>query len=160
MPDRRWSQVRAVRIDADAATVFGLLTAVELWPALFPHIRSARVIRRDGPRRLVEVRARWRGLPLGYRSVVSVDASQQTFSIRHLTAWTRGSTATCSLAPVRGQAREVELTLHQSVVVPIPLVGAPLARGFIGALVARELGHAMLARLKAIAEGGSLADRG
>ena len=44
---RRASSTRRTHPCGPIATVFTLLAEVELWPALFPHIRSARVLRRD-----------------------------------------------------------------------------------------------------------------
>ena len=157
-----WSRVVTRRIHADHATVFTLLAEVELWPALFPHVRSARVLRRDGRRRLIVVRARWRGLPLGYTAVQTVDAPQGRMTIRHLSRLTRGSVAVWDVRPAPDPGAptdDVELSVHQQVVVPIPLVGSLLAHCFVGGRVARDLGQAMLERVKQVAEGGSLADR-
>ena len=158
-----WTRVAATRIQADRATVYNLLAEVELWPALLPHIRSLRVLRREGRRRLVAVRASWRGLPLGYTAVVTVDPARSSMTLRHLSRLTRGSVATWTVHPAPstgGPADGVELTVRQHVVVPLPLVGPLLAEAFVGGRVARELGPAMLDRIKEIAEGGSLAGRG
>ena len=158
-----WTRVLARRISAERATVFNLLAEVELWPALFPHVRSARVLRRDGRRKLFRVRARWRGLPLSYTAILTVDAERGEISIRHLSRLTRGSVAIWSVLPAVHHAGAsgdgVELRVQQQVIVPIPLVGGILARGIIGGRVARDLGQSMLDRLKEVAEGGSLADR-
>jgi hypothetical protein len=156
-----WTRVVTRRIQADRATVYTLLAEVELWPALCPHIRSLRVLRREGHRRLMVVRVSWRGLPLGYRAVVTVDPARASLTIRHVSRLTRGSVATYAVHPVAvsGPDAGVELTFRQHVVVPIPLVGPLLARAFVGGRVARDLGQAMLDRLNEIAEGGSLADR-
>ena len=157
-----WTRALTVRIRADRATVFSLLAEVELWPALFPHIRSARVLKRDGRRKLVAVRARWCRLPLGYRAIVTLDPGQGQVTIRHLSRLTRGSVATWAVRPIirtSDLGHEVELSVEQQVIVPLPIVGRLLARRFVGGAVARDLGQAMLDRLKEIAEGGSLADR-
>lgn len=156
-----WTRELTRRVDADPATVFSLIAEVELWPAIFRHIRSARVLRRDGRRRLVVVKARWRGLPLGYTAVQTVDNYYRWTSIRHLSRLTAGSVATFSVPVARttGAGPAADVHVKQSVTVPIPLVGDRLARAFIGGRVARELGDAMLDRVKEIAEGGSLADR-
>src|SRR4051812_40196026 len=91
-----WSREVSRRIHADATTVFSLLADVEFWPALFPHVRSARVVRRhrDGRRRLIVVRAAWKGLPLEYTAVQTVDSYYRSMSIRHMSRLTGGSTAT------------------------------------------------------------------
>ena len=140
--------------------MFHLLAEVELWPALFAHIRSARVLKRQGRQRLIVVRATWRGLPLGYRAIETVDAEQGVVTIRHLSRLTRGSIATWTVRPnfdADGASNGVDLTVHQRVIVPVPIVGGLLARELVGGRVARDLGAGMLRRLKEVAEGGSLA---
>lgn len=153
-----WTRTLSRRIDADCATVFHLLAEVELWPALFAHVRSARVLRRDGRRRLIVVRATWRGLPLGYRAIEAVDPQQGIVTIRHVSRLTRGSVATWAIRPPSG-VDGIDVTVHQQVIVPVPIVGGLLARELVGGRVARDLGEAMLERLKEVAEGGSLADQ-
>ncbi len=157
-----WTRVLSRRVYADRATVFNLLAEVELWPALFPHVRSARVLRRDGRRRLILVRVRWRGLPFGYTAIQTVDDGRGQMTIRHVSRLTKGSVAIWVVHPATnpvGQVDGVELRVRQQVVVPIPVVGGLLARGLVGGRVARDLGQAMLERVKAVAEGESLADR-
>jgi hypothetical protein len=51
------------------------------------------------------------------------------------------------------------VTAEQQVVVPLPLIGGPLARRFVGGRVGRDLGQKILDRIKEIAEGGTLAGR-
>jgi hypothetical protein len=147
------------RIHADRATVFNLLAEVELWPALFPHIRSSRVLRRDGRRRLIVVRTRWHGLPLGYTAIQTVDTYYYWMSIGVIGGLTNGSSATFVVKRAPGDPDAVVVEVDQRVVVPVPLVGEFLARSLVGGRVARDLGEAMLDRLKEVAEGGSLADR-
>jgi hypothetical protein len=157
-----WTREITQRVQADVSTVFYLLANVEFWPALFQHVRSARVLRRDGQRRLVSVHATWHGLPLGYTAVQVVYPEDGQMTIRHVSPLTRGSVAVWTVIPVDCPSRPnraIDLSVRQQVIVPVPIVGSALARGFIGGLVARDLGQAMLDRLKAVAEGGSLAER-
>lgn len=156
-----WQRLTTIRIRASTDAVFALLAEIELWPAIFPHVHSARVLRRDGVRRLVAVQARWRRLPLGWRAVQTLDRARGHISIRHLSPLTAGSVATFDLSPTRDADGQdaVDLTFRQDVVVSLPVVGTYLARQFVGGLVAREQGEALLARLKYVAEGGSLAGR-
>jgi ribosome-associated toxin RatA of RatAB toxin-antitoxin module len=157
-----WIKMDARRIRADHDTVFNLLAEIELWPALFPHIRSARVIRREGDQKVVVIRATWHGLPLSYTAIETVDRARGQMTIRHVSRLTRGSVATWTISPAKrptGEPDGVELRLRQHVDVPIPLVGDLLARSLVGGSVARDLGEAMLDRIKAVAEGGSLAHR-
>jgi ribosome-associated toxin RatA of RatAB toxin-antitoxin module len=154
-----WTQELRARVQADATTVFNLLAGVELWPALFQHVRSARVLRRDGQRRLVVVRVAWRGLPASYTAIVTADVDRCRLTIRHLSPMTRGSEATWTVSPTSELDDAVDVDVVQHVIVPLPIVGDLLARELIGGRVARDLGQSMLDRLKEVAEGGSLADR-
>lgn len=156
-----WRRVSSIAIQASRSTVFTLLAEIELWPAVFPHVRWARVLRRAGPVRLVAVGARWRGLPLGWRAVQTVDADAGAMTLRHVSPLTAGSIATFRVTPASGPTvpDAVVVTFEQCVNVSLPLFGGWLARRFVGGLVARDQGDGLLRRLKEIAEGGSLAGR-
>ena len=157
-----WTRATRIRIHSNRATVFNLVAEVELWPALFRHIRSARVLRRDGRRRLITVSAVWRGLPFAYTAIQTVERDEWRTEIRHISRLTRGSIATCGVIPVASldaPGEVVDVDLHEQVIVPVPAVGDRLARRFIGERVVRDLGQSMLDRLKEIAEGGSLSGR-
>jgi hypothetical protein len=157
-----WRRTFAGRVYADRQTVFRLLADIELWPAFIRHVRSARVVRRDGRRRLVKVRASWRGVPIGWTAVETVDYVYCWMSLRHVSRLTGGSVATWSVGPELrvGDGRSaVDVSVEQQVRVPLPLIGGLLTRRFVGGVVARELGQAILDRVKEIAEGGSLAGR-
>ena len=157
-----WTREFAGRIRADRRTVFNLLAEMELWPALFPHIRSARVVRRDGNRRLVVVRASWHGVPIGWTAIETLDEAEGRITLRHVSRLTRGSIAIWSVGPTMtlddgGPA--VDVSVDQEVTVPLPLIGGLLARRFVGGGVARGFGQAILDRVRQVAEGGSLAGR-
>ena len=157
-----WTRRSTHRVLAARRTVFNLIAEVELWPALFSHVRSARVLRREGRRRLVAVSARWHGLPVCYRAIQSIEDEAYVMTIRHVSRLTRGSLETWSVLPAPDAATEdrcVDLLLEQAVVVPVPLIGDILASRFIGGQVACELGVTMARRVQEIAEGGSLAGR-
>ena len=157
-----WSRRASYPIRADRCTVFNLITEVELWPVLFRHIRSARVLRRNGRRRLITVKVRWKGLPLGYTAIQTIDDEGFETTIQHVSPLTRGSAVTWSVLPADDADLAylgVELRLEQRMTVRVPLVGGILAIGFIGGQVARDLGHQMARRVQEIAEGGSLAGR-
>lgn len=157
-----WTRAIRIRIHSNQATVFNLAAEVELWPALFRHVRSARVLRRDGRRRLIAVRAIWRGFPFGYTAIQVVQPDEGWTEIRHISRLTRGSIATWGVIPAAGSdtpGEVVDVELHEQVVVPVPAVGGLLARRFIGEHIVRDLGLSMLVRLKEVAEGGSLSGR-
>jgi hypothetical protein len=155
-----WTREPRVRVRADRQTVFRLLAEIELWPAIIPHIRSAQVIRRRGPHRLLVVRASWYGIPIGWRMVETVDPAAGTVALRHLSPLTRGSAATWTVTDAFASAdggRAVDLVASQQVRVPLPVIGGLIARRFVGGMVARAFGQAILNRVKEIAEGASLA---
>jgi ribosome-associated toxin RatA of RatAB toxin-antitoxin module len=157
-----WNRVDLRRIRAEHDTVFNLVAEIELWPAIFPHIRSARVIRREGDQKVVAVKATWRGLPLSYTAMETVDRGRSQVTIRHTSSLTKGSVATWMVLPAPDsvdQTDRVELRVRQNVVVPIPLVGNRLADWFVGGIVARDLAAEMLDRIKEVAEGRSLAEQ-
>jgi ribosome-associated toxin RatA of RatAB toxin-antitoxin module len=144
-------------IRADVSTVYMLVAELELWPALIPHIRSARVIQRMGDRRLVSVRASWRGVPVGWRAIQLREPGSGRVTFRHLMPVSRGTTVTWTVRQI--DAETVSLSVEQrlklaSFVPARPLVTELLARG-----VGPELANLMLLRFKYIAEGGSLAGR-
>jgi hypothetical protein len=158
----QWTRRFTGRIYADRRTVFYLLSEIELWPAFLAHIRSARVVRRDGRRRLIKVRASWRGLPIGWTAVETVDAYYFWMAVRHVSRLTGGSLATYCVGPEKRLADgrvAVDVTVEQQVTVPLPVIGGLLARRFVGGVVARRFGQAILDRVKEVAEGGSLAGR-
>jgi hypothetical protein len=160
--DAQWRRRFGGRIYADRPTVFRLLADIELWPAFIPHVRSARVVRRDGRRRLVKVRASWHGIPIGWTAIETVDEVYCWMALRHVSRLTGGSVATWSVGPeqrLEDSRIAVDVTVEQQVTVPLPFIGGLVARRFVGGMVARELGQAILDRVKWVAEGGSLAGR-
>lgn len=149
------AEIRA-HINAGLPTVFRLASEVELWPALIPHVRSARVLQRRGQQRLVAVRVCWHGLPLAWRAIHTLDRDAGTIAFRQVTGPARGSTVRWRIVPAGGGG--VDVSMGQTARVWWPLPG----RGFVLPLaerVGRELGETTLARIKQIAEGGSLAGR-
>ncbi len=141
-------------IRSDAATVYRLLAEVELWPAVFPHIASARVLRRLGSRRIVSVRAVWRGVPVGWRALQVRDDAARTITFTHVNALSRGSGVTWTLTP---EGKGVRVTVSQHVRLHVPVVGRWLAEHLLLRHIGPEMACVMLARLKEVAEGGSLA---
>ena len=74
-PAPAWSRQLSAPIEAGGETVFRLLAEAELWPAIFRHIKSVRVLKRDGHRRLIAVRASWHGIPIGDEDVARLRES-------------------------------------------------------------------------------------
>jgi ribosome-associated toxin RatA of RatAB toxin-antitoxin module len=143
-------------ISADAATVYRLLAEVELWPAVFPHIASARVLRHHGGRRIVSVRASWRALPVGWRALQSCDAAAGAITFSHVNALSRGSSVAWTITP---EGEGVRVGVSQQVRLHVPIIGCWLATHLLSRYIGPEMARVMLARLKEVAEGGSLAGR-
>jgi ribosome-associated toxin RatA of RatAB toxin-antitoxin module len=141
-------------IRAEPETVYRLLAEVELWPAIFPHIGSARVLQRFGERRIVAMRASWRGLPVGWRALQVRDPAGRQITFRHLNALTRGSGVAWTITP---KADGVCVAVHQRVRLHLPIVGGWFAEQVLLRRVGPEMARVMLARLKEVSEGGSLA---
>lgn len=140
-----------VTVAAPAETVFRLAAEVELWPALLPHVRSARVLERRGRRQLFTVRARWRGWPVGWLAVAELDAARGSIRVRHTSPLTRGTTELWSVAPFPDGE-----TCRLAVQIELPSRAPGVVRR-LGARIARDLAEMTLARLRAVAEGASLA---
>jgi hypothetical protein len=155
-----WTCDLAARIYADRETVFRLLAEIEFWPALFRDVRSARMLRRDGRRRLLAIQTSWYGLPIGWTAMQTINPDQGRMTLRHLSPLTRGSIITWDVRPAAdadGQGSAVDLIVHQAVTVPLPVTGWLLAERFVGDRLRQTFGQTMLDRIKHIAEGGSLA---
>lgn len=142
-------------IRADAATVYMLISELELWPALIPHVHSARVLRRMGNRRLVSVQASWHGVPVGWRAIQLSEPEHGRVTFRHLVRVSRGTTVTWTIHPV--DAGAVILRVEQTVKLASFVPGRRLMAGFLTDTVGPQMARLMLDRIREIAEGGSLA---
>ena len=145
------------RIRADAAVVYMLVAELELWPALIPHVRSARVLRRMGNRRLVSVRASWRGLPVGWKAIQTLEPEVGRITFRHLVPVSRGTTVSWTIRQV--DAETTVLRVEQQVRLASFVPGRQLLAGVLADRVGPEMARLMLDRIREIAEGGSLAGR-
>jgi hypothetical protein len=132
------------RINADRATVLRLVAEVELWPALFPHLRSARLLQQAGARRLIELRTGWLRPGRRWRALQTLDEAAGTVTFQVGRRPGHPSSVTWQIAPIADTADPAcEVTVACS-----ERSGSALA-----------LGPVMLARVREIAEGGSLAGR-
>ncbi|MGE3267571.1 MAG: SRPBCC family protein [Chloroflexota bacterium] len=146
-----------VSIQADPATVYQLIAEPELWPAILPHIRAARVLRRTGSRRLVSVAASWRGLPVGWRAVQQLEPSARRVTFRHVMPVSRGTTVTWTV--MQDAAGTTILRVQQQMRLARWLPGRCLLQRLLTAKIGPEMARQMLARLRYVAEGGSLSGR-
>lgn len=157
VPDSRLQAFETV-VQADAAVVYQLVTELELWPALIPHIKSARVVERLGRhRRIVSVRASWRGVPVGWRAIQLSEPEHRRVTFRHLIAATRGTTVVWTVEPISANA--VRLRVEQRVRLARFVPGRAVVRSIMTDRIGPEMAHLMLERIREIAEGGSLAGR-
>jgi ribosome-associated toxin RatA of RatAB toxin-antitoxin module len=79
-----------LRVRADAATMYGLVAAVEAWPRLLPHYRRVTVLRDDGQRRVVEMRARRDLIPVAWTAEQRLFPSEPRVAFTHVGGITRG----------------------------------------------------------------------
>ena len=146
-----------IRVRADAAVVYMLVAELELWPALISHVHSARVLRRMGGRRLVSVRASWRGVPVGWRAIQTLEPEQGRITFRHLVPVSRGTTVTWTVRQIDGET--VMLSVEQQIKLASFVPARQLVTGVLASRVGPEMAQLMLDRIREIAEGGSLAGR-
>lgn len=144
-------------IRAKFATVYMLVSELELWPALIPHIHSARVTQRMGDRRLVTVRATWRGMPVGWSAIQIREPTEGRVTFRHLMPVSRGTKVTWTVRQL--DADTVALSVEQHLKVASFVPGRQLVTDLLASRVGPELANLMLLRFKFVAEGGSLAGR-
>ena len=149
-----WTQ-NSVRIDAPADTVFRLAAEVEFWPVLLPHYRYVRVLRRGAGRRLVKMAASRDGIPVSWTSIQWLEPARHRITFRHVTGVTRGMVVEWLIRPVDGAA--VVVTISHRFQPRWPLVGGWVAERVIGPFFVHDIAGKTLRRIKAIAEGGSLA---
>ena len=131
------------RIAAPAATVFGLVAEVELWPAWFRLVERARLVGHRESRRLVELRTGGLSAPGRWRVVQLVDEAARHVSFALAEGSGKGSAITWSIVAVDGTDAACDVT------VACRTRGGPFA----------VLGQRMLERVKEVAEGASLAGR-
>jgi hypothetical protein len=144
------------RVRADRSTVYALVAEVELWPAVFPDVTYARVLRRAGARRLIAVRSGRPGLLPARRAVQALDPERGLITFKHLGPLNGGAVTRWSIAPADdGVGVNVEVA-HRSARRWPPIVPALMGR-LLGLPAGPDAARKMLERLKYVAEGGSLA---
>lgn len=164
-----------ISIDIAAAPelVFRLARDVERWPRLLPHYDRVRVVgrRADGTLTAVMVARRpllaslGLGLPVAWRSRVSVDPTALQLRFRHLGGATGGMDVSWRIEPTPAGCR-VSIDHDFSRAVPLPLIGPVLGEDAWPALIdrffTRPIAGRTLATFRALAESltdGSESDR-
>jgi uncharacterized membrane protein len=141
-----------IRIAAPAQTVFRLGAEVEFWPALLPHYRYVRVLRRAGPRRLVKMGATRDGIPVNWTSLQWLEPELQRITFRHVAGITRGMLVEWAIVP--DAAGGVDVTISHNFRPPWPLVGNWAAERVIGPYFVHHIAGKTLREIKRIAEAG------
>ena len=144
-----------IQIQADPDLIFRLAGEVEFWPAILPHYRDVRVLRRQGDKRLVYMAA-WRdAIPVSWTSIQWLDPAARRIVFRHVKGVTRGMDVEWRIAPRPDGV--VDVSIEHWLDLAWPLVGRFAAERVIGPLFVEYIAGKTLRRIKEIAEGGSLA---
>ncbi|MCC6173694.1 MAG: SRPBCC family protein [Chloroflexi bacterium] len=146
-----------VWIDASPATVYQLAAEIEFWPAILPHYRYVRILRRDGGKRLVKMGATRDGWPVSWTSIQWLEPDIHRITFRHVGGVTRGMAVEWAIVP--GASGGVDVTIAHRWEPCWPLVGSFAAERIIGPYFVHNIAGKTLERIKEIAEGGSLAGR-
>lgn len=144
-------------IRADPDVIFRLASEVEYWPAILPHYRSVRVLRRRGQKRLVYMAASRDGFPVSWTSIQWLDPTARRIAFRHVKGISRGMDVEWRIEP--RDDGTVEVTIEHWLRLDWPLIGTFAAERVIGPHFVENVATKTLRRIKEIAEGGSLEGR-
>ena len=150
-----WTQNR-ISIRAPTEDIFRLAGEVEYWPAILPHYRFVRVLRRDGDRRLVKMGATRDGIPVSWTSLQWLEPDAKRITFRHVAGVTRGMIVEWSMVPTTDGS--VEVTISHRLRLRWPIVGAWVADRVIGPFFVHDIAGKTLRQIKHLAEGGTLGE--
>ena len=142
---------------ADPDVIFRLAGEVEFWPAILPHYRSVRVLRRLGNKRLVYMAASRDGFPVSWTSIQWLDPAARRIVFRHVKGVSRGMDVEWRITPRADGA--VDVTIEHWLTLGWPVLGRFAAERVIGPHFVEPIAGKTLRRIKEIAEGGSLSGR-
>ncbi|MEO8230241.1 MAG: SRPBCC family protein [Chloroflexota bacterium] len=163
----------STEVAAAPELVFRLARDVERWPRLLPHYDRVRVVDRRGDGTVTAVMVARRplvailglGLPVAWRSRVSVDPTALRLSFRHLGGATGGMAVTWRIEPTPAGCR-VSIDHDFRRPVSVPVLGIVLGEDTWPALIdrffTRPIAGRTLATFRALAEtlsDGSESDR-
>ena len=144
-----------IRIDAPPDRIFRLAAEVEFWPALLPHYRYVRVLRRAKDRRLVQMGASRDGIPVSWTSIQWLEPERRRITFRHVKGVTRGMVVEWLIEP--SADGPIDVSISHALRLRWPLLGTWAADRVIGPYFVHDIAGKTLRRIKQIAEGGSLA---
>ena len=142
---------------ADPDLIFRLAAEVEFWPAILPHYRAVRVLRRRGPKRLIYMAATRDGFPVSWTSIQWLDPAARCIAFRHVKGVSRGMDVEWRIDPRDDGA--VDVSIEHWLRLGWPLIGTFAGERVIGPHFVEHIATRTLRCLKEIAEGGSLAGR-
>jgi uncharacterized membrane protein len=140
---------KVVRVEAELERIFALAADVERWPALLPHYRSVRVLRRADGRRWLEMAARRGVIPVRWLAVQEVFPAAGLITYQHVGGLTKGMRVVWQLSPA-GSA--VEVAIRHRFAPPWPLLGGWPAQLVVGRFFVQHIAGQTLRYLKAHAE--------
>ena len=138
-----------IRVEAAVERMFALGADVERWPALLPHYRWVRVLRRAGGRTWLDMAARRGAIPVRWQAVQQVFPAARLITYRHVGGITRGMRVVWQFVPESGA---VEVTIRHEFAPPWPLLGGWPAQLVVGRFFVQHIAGLTLRHLKAHAE--------
>ena len=139
----------SIDIAAPAAAVYALGSATERWPEILPHYRYVRVLRDEGPSRVVAMGAWQDVFPIRWVAEQISDAVTPHIRFRHLRGWTRGMDVEWIFEPITGGTR---VTIEHRLQFAFPVAAEWLGRHLVSAYFVHGVAAKTLARMKALAE--------
>jgi uncharacterized membrane protein len=137
------------QVEADVERIFALGADVARWPALLPHYRSVRVLRRVGGRAWLDMAARRGIIPVRWQAVQEVFPAAHLITYRHVGGLTRGMRVVWQFAPGDGT---VEVTIRHEFAPPWPVLGGWPAQLIVGRFFVQHIAAQTLRVLKMHAE--------
>ena len=151
-----------IEIGAPPHLVYAVASDVTRWERLLPHYSRSRVERRhrDGSTTLRFVARRpvigvlGMGLPVAWRSRVSVDPARRRLRFRHTGGVTAGMAVEWRFEPTDDGVR---VSILHDLDLRWPLIGRLVGERVIGPVFVANIAGKTLARIKALAEAATLA---
>jgi ribosome-associated toxin RatA of RatAB toxin-antitoxin module len=140
----------AIVIEAGPDIIFRLAAEVERWPAILPHYRRVRVLKRQGERKLLEMAAQRDGLPVSWTSIQEPRPAERRILFRHVSGITRGMAVEWRLEPLG--PRRTRVSIGHDFSPGWPLIGGRLTELVIGEFFVGNIAGKTLRRIAALAE--------
>jgi ribosome-associated toxin RatA of RatAB toxin-antitoxin module len=140
-----------IRVGATRERMFALAADVERWPALLPHYRWVRVLRRAGAWTYLDMAARRGVIPVRWQAIQGVFPAAGLITYRHVGGVTRGMRVVWQIA---SDGAQVEVTIRHALTPGWPLVSGRLGQMVIGDFFVEYIAGQTLRHLRAHAEAG------